>query len=329
MVGGRTDGREPWPWLWLWLWLAMPELPAVEFSRRLLQENLVEQTVTSVRAAPDRIVFKGVDPARIEAALVGGRIAEARRHGKFLWLVLSNGAHLVMHFGMTGFVEVQGSGRLRYESAPAAAGADAAADWPPRFWKLEVGTDGGRRFAMGDARRLGRIAVLDTDPMGVPPVCKLGFDPITAMPEMDARFAAAVAARTASLKALLLDQTFAAGVGNWMADDILLHARLHPLTRACDLAADEIGRLHGAIRHVSETAVAAQGDGSRFPAEWLFHVRWPADRRRLRPADDRRVEFIACAGRTTALVPSLQHRKAHHADQPRTPRGKKQKSINR
>src|SRR5215471_17820454 len=46
--------------------------------------------------------------------------------------------------------------------------------------------------------------------------------------------------RGAPLKALLLDQGFAAGVGNWIADEVLYQARLDPRRRASSLSDAEI-----------------------------------------------------------------------------------------
>jgi len=45
---------------------------------------------------------------------------------------------------------------------------------------------------------------------------ELGFDPILKMPDFET-FAAGVKKRKVPIKALLLDQSFSAGVGNWVA----------------------------------------------------------------------------------------------------------------
>jgi len=66
-----------------------------------------------------------------------------------------------------------------------------------------------------DARRLARIR-LCASPTKEPPISELGFDPILSMPALD-DFSALVKRRTAPIKALLLDQSFSAGVGNWVA----------------------------------------------------------------------------------------------------------------
>lgn len=71
------------------------------------------------------------------------------------------------------------------------------------------------KVAFLDARRLGRIR-LCTSPLNEPPISMLGFDPLLSMPNIE-DFKKAVLRRTCPIKALLLDQSFSAGVGNWVA----------------------------------------------------------------------------------------------------------------
>lgn len=71
------------------------------------------------------------------------------------------------------------------------------------------------QIAFVDARRLGRIRLCKS-PLDEPPISSLGFDPILCMPALD-DFSSLVSKRGSPIKALLLDQSFSAGVGNWVA----------------------------------------------------------------------------------------------------------------
>lgn len=75
------------------------------------------------------------------------------------------------------------------------------------------------QLAFVDARRLGRIR-LRASPLTEPPISQMGFDPILSMPALD-DFRTAVLKRSCPIKALLLDQSFSAGVGNYVAGDIV------------------------------------------------------------------------------------------------------------
>jgi formamidopyrimidine-DNA glycosylase len=77
--------------------------------------------------------------------------------------------------------------------------------------------EGVTEVAFLDARRLGRIRLCMT-PLAEPPISKMGFDPILSMPDLT-DFSKGVLKRTCPIKALLLDQSFSAGVGNWVAGE--------------------------------------------------------------------------------------------------------------
>ena len=114
--------------------------------------------------------------------------------------------------------------------------------------------------------------------------------------------------RKAPIKAVLLDQSFAAGIGNWIADEVLYQAGIAPKRPASTLSREEARRLRGKIRGVIGRAVGAGSDSDRFPRWWLFHRRW-GHRRGGPPATTVRGEHIrheTVAGRTTAWVPSAQ-----------------------
>jgi formamidopyrimidine-DNA glycosylase len=118
----------------------------------------------------------------------------------------------------------------------------------------------------------------------------MGFDPILSMPDL-AGFSSRVLKRTCPIKALLLDQSFSAGVGNWIAgeesyafmaaglpddnpDEVLYHARIHPEQRCNSLSEEQIEALHRETSNVCAFAVKVNADHLRFPDNWLFKHRW-------------------------------------------------------
>jgi formamidopyrimidine-DNA glycosylase len=239
-----------------------------------------------VAVKDDPIIFGGLGPRTLAAALRGRRVRAARRRGKHLWLELDRRPWPAFHFGMTGHFSF-----YRDE-------ADR-----PRFWKIELVTDDGRRVAYADARRFGRIR-LQRDPAREPPVSLLGFDPLEGLPPAR-ELAMHLARRKAPLKAVLLDQSLFAGVGNWVADEVLYQARLSPHRPARSLAPAEVRRLRHSLHGVIALAVSVNADSDRFPGWWLFHTRWG----RRAGALTARAEAIVhetIGGRTTAWVPTRQ-----------------------
>jgi len=277
----------------------LPELPEVERGRRLAEAVAAGRTITDAWCDDDRIVFDGVTPARMRRALAGARVLAVRRRGKHLWFELDHAPHPLFHFGMTGAFVVPGVAALKLASS--ASRPDAT--WPPRFAKIRLRFDDGGDLVMTNKRRLGRIR-LRRDPEREPPISELGFDPLLDLPP-PARFRGLLGARTGVLKGVLLDQSFAAGVGNWIADEVLYQAGLDPRRRTGSLSVAEIERLRRRLGAVVRRAVAVDADKGRFPRTWLFHRRWGKNGD-ARTAKGERIRFVTVAGRTTAWVPSAQ-----------------------
>ncbi|HEV8253263.1 MAG TPA: DNA-formamidopyrimidine glycosylase family protein [Vicinamibacteria bacterium] len=263
----------------------MPELPDVEAARRVAERALGGKRIVRATAAADPIVFDDASPRRVAAALRGRRVRGVGRKGKYLWFELDERPWPVLHFGMTGSFRV-------YE----------AASQRPRFWKLELVAEDGTRLAMRDVRRFGRIR-LRRDPRQEPPVSLLGFDPLEGMPSV-AELQKLLARRKAPIKAVLLDQTVFAGVGNWMADEVLFQAGIRPHRPAGELSVAEVGRLRSRLRAIVARAVAVEAESERFPRGWLFHRRWHGGESTTARAEAIVRETIG--GRTAAWVPARQ-----------------------
>jgi formamidopyrimidine-DNA glycosylase len=277
----------------------MPELPEVEYGRKLAADVALGQTMTSVVCADDPIVFCNLKPDRAHAKLFGRRVDAVKRRGKYLWFELDERPWPVFHFGMTGSFRSPERAPLQLESSA----REAEPEWPPRFTKIHMTFSGGGELVMTNARRLGRIS-FHQDPRTEPPISKLGFDPLTDMPAA-AEFSSQLEKRRGTLKGLLLNQAFAAGVGNWIADEVLYQAGLDPRRPAQSLSPQEAQTLHHTLSEIIGFAVSVDAQKDRFPESWLFHHRWGKETD-AQTARGETIEFLTVAGRTTAWVPQAQ-----------------------
>ncbi|MFQ6022353.1 MAG: Fpg/Nei family DNA glycosylase [Acidiferrobacterales bacterium] len=277
----------------------MPELPEVERGRKLAERVARGRAVVKVWCAKDTIVFQGLGAATFRHALETKKVLAVCRRGKQLWFQLDRPPHPLFHFGMTGAFRIPSTGSLQLKSGP----KENDAHWPPRFVKICLFFDNGGELVMTDARRLGRILLRD-DPMNEPPINELGFDPLLALPGPKA-FVKVLRKRSAVIKSLLLNQRFAAGVGNWIADEVLYQAGIDPRRRADSLSDHEARLLRRKLKSVIETAVAANAEDERYPRTWLFHRRW-RKRCDATTVHGEPIEHITIAGRTTAWVPAVQ-----------------------
>ena len=134
-----------------------------------------------------------------------------------------------MHLGMTGKLLATG------EPAKHTYG----------FFTLDDGV-----LLYDDPRQFGRIE------WGEARVKRLGPEPLTIGL---AEFSAALRARKTKVKALLLNQSFVAGLGNIYVDEILFTSGIHPLTSASRLSTKRAGRLHQAMVETLTLAIEHRG----------------------------------------------------------------------
>ncbi len=223
----------------------MPELPEVETYVRALEPLLLGKTVLRAEVRWPRTIA-APDVARFKDMVRGQRFSSFGRRGKYILLGLDSGETLIVHLRMTG--------ELRVHPPPA---PHARPDAPPADKHTHVlfDLDTREQLRFRDTRKFGRIwLVEDTESV----VGKLGPEPLDEefVPQTLAK---TLAGRKANIKALLLNQTLLAGVGNIYADESLFRARIDPRRAGGSLALAEIERLHLALRDVLLAGIEAQG----------------------------------------------------------------------
>ncbi|CAN0858610.1 Formamidopyrimidine-DNA glycosylase [Linum grandiflorum] len=275
----------------------MPELPEVEAARRALEEHCLGKKIMKAVVADDSKVIEGISSSDLQSALVGKTIVAALRKGKNMWLKLDSPPFPSFQFGMTGAVYIKGVAVTEYKRS-AVKDTD---EWPSKFSKLFIELDDGLEFSFTDKRRLAKIRLLN-DPASVPPISQLGPDALLQPMTVD-ELHKALSKKKVGIKALLLDQGFISGIGNWIVDEVLYQARIHPQQSSSSLSKECCETLHKCIKQVVEYAVEVDAVSSCFPLEWLFHFRWG---KKPGKVNGKTIEFMTAGGRTTAFVPELQ-----------------------
>ncbi|KAF8446287.1 DNA glycosylase/AP lyase [Boletus edulis BED1] len=288
----------------------MPELPEVERAVALISSVAKGKLIHHVDTFEDELVYSGLTHHQFAGEIAHRTIIHVARYGKYFYIQLDGEGRMpVFHFGMTGMLMVRGQPTPCYKSSPR-NDPDA---WPPRFVKfiLFIREDHSSftELAFCDARRLGRIRMV-CSPSSDPPISDLGFDPILSMPSLE-DFRRAVSTRTCPIKALLLDQSFSAGIGNYLADEILYQAQLHPEQRCNTLDACQILALHHQIADICRITVDVNADDTKYPPHWLFHHRWGKGKKtnqtmKLPSGEPATVKWITVGGRTSAYVVQVQ-----------------------
>lgn len=276
----------------------MPELPEVEAARRAIEEHCIGKKIVKSVVANDSKVIDGVSPTDFEAALAGKTIVASHRKGKNMWLQLDSPPFPSFQFGMAGAIYIKGIAVTKYKRS-AVKDTD---EWPSKYSKLFVELDDGLEFSFTDKRRFAKVRLLD-NPVSVPPISELGPDALLESMSVD-EFYNSLSKKKIGIKALLLDQSFMSGIGNWMADEVLYQARIHPLQTASSISKESCATLLKCINEVIEQAIEVGADSSQFPSNWIFHSREKKPGKAF--VDGKKIEFINAGGRTSAYVPELQ-----------------------
>jgi formamidopyrimidine-DNA glycosylase len=267
-----------------------------------MRRVLAGRAIRGVEVVRDTLVFGPHSPRAIERALLGRTVRDVGRRGKSFWIGFDDdGPTLYGHLGMSGWVREVGRTGTRLRGHGDAPFDDAQGR--PRFLRLRIESEGGRAVAFTDPRRLGRIW-LGAGPDTERRVARLGPDAYDALPDVEA-LVGVFGRRKGPIKAVLLDQTVLAGIGNWIADEVLYQSRIAPARLASSLSRAEVKALRKAIQQVLTHAVRVGADHRKFPRSWLFAHRWGGGRGATRVGRQTLVRTVV-GGRTTAWVPGRQ-----------------------
>ncbi|XP_038984109.1 formamidopyrimidine-DNA glycosylase isoform X4 [Phoenix dactylifera] len=267
----------------------MPELPEVEAARRAIEEHCLGKKITRCSAAEDPKVIDGVSPSDFESSLVGKTILAALRKGKNLWLRLDSPPFPTFQFGMTGAIYIKGVAVTKYKRS-AVSSTD---EWPSKYSKVFIELDDGLELSFTDKRRFAKVRLLE-DPESVPPISELGPDALNELMQVN-EFVDSLSKKKIAIKALLLDQSYISGIGNWIADEVLYQ--------------------------VIEKALEVGADSNQFPENWIFHSREKKPGKAF--VDGKKIDFITAGGRTSAYVPELQKLKGNQSEKVRQSKSRK------
>ena len=273
----------------------MPELAEVEYIRRRWNPG-IGQVVSGVRLHPRSRVLRGVDTALLGKRLAGARLDSSAAAAKQMLFrfTAKDGAQLWLglHLGMTGELLVRPAG---------------LPDAKPDHLILDQ-LAAKQSLVFSDFRMFGRVLFHEGENAPdwwthiAPAITSPAFtlDAVSDFLRRRAR---------APIKAALLMQERFPGIGNWMADEILWRAAIHPARRCGDLSPAEVKKLHAETVWVAAQALKLIGaaDTPEWPdppASWLFQHRWEDGG--LCPRTKKPLERATIGGRTTCWSPARQ-----------------------
>lgn len=216
----------------------MPELPEVETVVNFLAPTLIGKTCSRISVPTNyHRALSGKSAVAFTKKIKDKKIIRVFRRAKYIILELSESGYITIHLRMTG--------RL----------LDSALPEDKKYITAWITFSDNTALYFKDVRKFGKIDFLPTlEPLEN----KLGPEPLSS--ELTVRWLKQKLANSGRrMKALLLDQSFVAGLGNIYVDEVLFKAGIHPEQTAATVSDKQITALHRAIRRTISDAIACNG----------------------------------------------------------------------
>jgi formamidopyrimidine-DNA glycosylase len=236
----------------------MPELPEVETTRRQIAPILVGRRIERVETTANSYFFL-TPPEELRRSLEGKKVVRLDRAGKYIVAGFECGSRLLLHLGMTGQLFSSEATSVRLLSATARASLPPEAQvrfQPDEHTHLRIKLEGGWPMVFfRDVRKFGKVQWLEPGEHNAR-LDRLGVDALRVTGELLFK---ANRGRRVSIKAMLLDQSVCAGVGNIYADEALFLAGVRPGRAARRVTRNECEAIASSLRRVLERSIETGG----------------------------------------------------------------------
>lgn len=258
----------------------MPELPEVATYKVYFDSTALHQKIVDIDCADERLLKKDFDMFR--EALIGQEFTETVRIGKYLFAKTTGNKVLVLHFGMTG--------RLKYYKDP---------EDRPKYAHIVYTFNSGFHLGFLNKRKFGWND-LATSVNEYKESVGLSKDATELSLE---EFKDNLANRKTYIKPVLMDQSVAAGMGNWLVDEVLYQACVHPEKKLEDMVFETIKEVYNTMQRVLKVTVEKQAVYRDFPADYFIHIRKKGAKCHHTGAE---IQKIKVGGRATYFSPEWQ-----------------------
>jgi formamidopyrimidine-DNA glycosylase len=237
----------------------MPELPEVETIRIGMSRLLPGKFFATVyHDTPKSFPNAAAD---VEQFLIGAEVREVKRRAKVLLIELSSKYSLVIHLKMTG--------QLVYKSETERFGAGHPNDslignLPDKSTRVTMEFSDGSTLFFNDQRKFGWVRLIPTaEVQNLDFFKKVGPEPLSVEFTWQVFQGRLQRRKNTNIKAVLLDQTVLAGVGNIYADESLWGAKIHPATLVKNISDAKFKLLHQSLVDVLRVSIQKGGSSKK------------------------------------------------------------------
>lgn len=256
----------------------MPELPEVETIRAGLSRLIIGKKISSVSFDWPK-GFPNSD-SDVNAFFIGSTITDVRRRAKVLLIDLSTKYTLVIHLKMTGqlvFIKdnkvvrskskVENGSQQQISELRFGAGHpndSLVGKLPDKSTRVIFTFSDGSHLYFNDQRKFGWVRLMPSIEVDNLDFFKtVGPEPLSDEFTPKIFMQRIMRRKGSTIKAVLLDQTVLAGIGNIYADESLWGAKIHPSTLVRDVSKPKLKTLYEEIRYVLRQSIEKGGSTDR------------------------------------------------------------------
>jgi len=214
----------------------MPELPEVQTVVNQIKSDLLHETVESITPIWPK-VFHNFTIEEAKQKMKEGKIINVNRRAKFIIIRFAESI-IAIHLRMTGklYLLQEDQEMSKYTTA---------------YFTLK----NKRKLIFDDVRKFGRIYLYrNTEPIDE----RHGPEPLENAFTSESLIKL-IKSKKRNIKALLLDQSVIAGLGNIYVDESLWKSNIHPLSLSHKIPKKRIKNLHENIRIILSNAIEQNG----------------------------------------------------------------------
>lgn len=286
----------------------MPELPEVETVRiglaRLLPGRVIKKVeFDNPKSFPNT-------PTDVANFVVGAKVVLVARRAKVLLIELSSKYSLVIHLKMTGQLVFRGE----HNFGAGHPNNSLIGRLPDKTTHVTISFEDGTKLFFNDQRKFGWVRVFPTaEVLNIDFFQKVGPEPLDASFTPEIFYERLQRRKNSNIKAVLLDQTVLAGIGNIYADEGLWGAKIHPSTLVKDITREQSGVLYKELIDVLRLSIEKGGSTDRNyvnaegkKGSYISFARVFRREGKPCPRCGTTIEKIRVAGRGTHICPQCQ-----------------------
>lgn len=245
----------------------MPELPEVETTTKGLKRTIMGLKIKNVwtdlntKDKRQKDTIANINYFKVfKKEIIGKKIISIERRAKNILINISKGKTILIHLKMTGHL-LYGKYKFTKHKWTPLNSSSPLHDPYNRFIHVIFTFSNGKHLAFSDARKFGKITLLNTKTMHESKHLKnIGPEILVQKFKLKNFVERLNISKKKKIKTVLMDQKIIAGIGNIYSDEILYYASIHPERTVDKIKKSEYKKIFRGIKEILKKSIILGGD---------------------------------------------------------------------